>query len=128
MRPRKGAVPFDRNEVMNSLVQQESGGRAGVLGPQTQYGRAQGLTQMLPATAEQTARKMGVPWQPGMMTANTPEAAQYQRQLGQGYLNEGYQATGNVRDALRYYHGGPNRKNWGPKTNGYADSVLGRVR
>jgi hypothetical protein len=37
------------------------------------------------------------------------------------------QRTGNVRDALRYYHGGPNRSMWGPKTNAYADSILSRL-
>lgn len=131
-RKRGGAGPgqptFQPSAVMGSLIQQESGGRAGVLGPQTRYGQAQGLTQMLPATAESVAKKLGVPWRPDLMTGTSKAAAAYQRALGQAYLEEGYQATGNIRDALHYYHGGPSRKLWGPKTRGYAESVISRMR
>jgi soluble lytic murein transglycosylase-like protein len=62
------------------------------------------------------------------MTASTAEGAAYQRALGEAYLAEGLDRTGNQRDALRYYHGGPNRRQWGPKTNAYADAILGRMR
>lgn len=61
------------------------------------------------------------------MKGSSPEAAEYQRKIGQAYLEEGLNATGNVRDALRYYHGGPDRRLWGPKTNNYADSILKRM-
>lgn len=130
--PRKGGAgsglrTFQPSAVMDSLIQQESGGRAGVLGPQTKYGQAQGLTQMLPATAEGVAKKLGVPWRPDLMTGTSKAAAAYQRALGQAYLEEGYGATGNIRDALHYYHGGPNRRLWGPKTRGYADKVISRL-
>lgn len=113
--------------LMPSLIQQESGGRTGVLGPQTRYGQAQGLTQMLPGTAREMAGKLGLPWRPDLMTGTSPEAAQYQQQLGQAYLQEGFDRHGNARDALRYYHGGPNQKLWGPKTDAYADAVLSRA-
>lgn len=93
----------------------------------TKYGQAQGNTQVLPATGQGLASKLGIPWRPDLMTGTTPEAAAYQRRIGQAYLEEGLSKTGNVRDALRYYHGGPNRKMWGPKTNGYADSILKRM-
>jgi hypothetical protein len=118
---------FQPSSVMDSLIQQESGGRPGVLGPQTRYGQAQGLTQMLPATAEAVAKKLGVPWRPDLMTGTSKSAAEYQRALGQAYLEEGYGATGNIRDALHYYHGGPSKKLWGPKTRRYADSVISRM-
>lgn len=113
--------------LFDALIQQESGGRPGVRGPKTRWGRALGLTQMLPATAQEMARKVGVPWQPEMMTAKDERGAAYQRKLGEAYFNEGLEKTGNERDALRYYHGGPNRKQWGPKTNAYADQVLARA-
>lgn len=109
------------------LVQQESGGQAGILGPQTRYGQAQGRTQMLPATARQMAERIGVPWRPEMMTGRTEEAASYQDRLGMEYLREGFSRTGNARDALRYYHGGPDRGIWGRNTNRYADEVLARA-
>lgn len=115
--------------VFGSLITQESGGRPGVLGPQTQYGRAEGLTQMLPATAQGVAQKLGVAWRPELMTGTTPEAAQYQTQLGKAYFEEGLQKYGgNVEKALMYYHGGPDEAQWGPKTHAYAQAVLGRVQ
>jgi soluble lytic murein transglycosylase-like protein len=122
-----GSRTFQPAAVMDALISVESGGRAGVLGPETRYGRAQGLTQMLPATAQQMAQKLGVPWRPDLMTGTGEAAAAYQRALGQAYLDEGYQSTGSIRDALHYYHGGPNRKMWGPKTRQYAQNVISRI-
>jgi soluble lytic murein transglycosylase-like protein len=122
-----GPRTFQPSAVMDSLIAVESGGRAGIQGPQTPYGRAQGLTQMLPATAQGIATKLGVPWRADLMTGASPDAAAYQRALGQAYLEEGYKATGNIRDALHYYHGGPSRKLWGPKTRAYADNVISRL-
>lgn len=109
------------------LRAQESGNRPGISGPMTKYGQAQGQTQLLPDTAKAMAAKLGVPWQPEMMTGTTPEAAQYQDMLGQAYLQEGIEKTGNLKDALRYYHGGPDRRLWGDKTNAYADQVMARM-
>jgi len=80
---------------------------------------------MLPSTAAEMANKLGVPWRPDLMTAKTDEGASYQRMLGEAYLQEGLERTGNPRDAIRYYHGGPDRSKWGPKTNAHADKVIG---
>lgn len=88
---------------------------------------ALGSTQMLPGTAKDMANKLGLPFRPDLLRSNDPAALDYQRQLGAAYLQEGLQRTGNVRDALRYYHGGPDRAQWGPKTNAYADSILSRI-
>lgn len=73
------------------------------------------------------ARNLGVPYRADLMTATTPAGAQYQRALGEAYFNEGLAKTGNYYDAARYYHGGPNRRQWGPKTNAYADSIIRRL-
>lgn len=117
------------NDVFGALIAQESGGRPGVTGPQTPYGRAQGMTQMLPATAQGMAQKLGVAWRPDLMTGTSPEAAQYQQQLGRAYFEEGLQKYGgDVQKALMYYHGGPNEAIWGPKTHAYAQNVLARVQ
>lgn len=127
--PMSGGAPGDPGTIMPALIAQESGGRAGVLGPQTDYGRAEGRTQMLPATAEAMARKLGVPWRPDLMRGDTPAAADYQDKLGQAYLEEGLaKYGGDPRKALMYYHGGPDESLWGPKTNAYADQVLGRLQ
>jgi soluble lytic murein transglycosylase-like protein len=115
------------DQVFQALVQQESGGRTGVRGRQTAYGVPLGRTQMLPETAREMAAKLGVPWRLDLLTANTEQAKRYQNVLGRAYFNQGLSETGNYRDALHYYHGGPNRKLWGPKTQRYASEVLARL-
>lgn len=118
----------DASSMMDALIAQESGGNGNAVGPQTPYGQAQGSTQMLMETAEGVARKLGIPWNPSLMRGDTPNALAYQRQLGQAYLQEGLDKYGgDIRQALRYYHGGPNEALWGPKTNAYADAVMARM-
>lgn len=131
--PRQGATPGGGNDpyaaTFEALVQQESGGQPGVLGPQTDYGRAEGMTQMLPATAQSMAQKLGLPWRPELMRGATPEAAQYQRTLGRAYFDEGLERYGgDVNKALMYYHGGPDERLWGPKTRRYAQEVQARMQ
>ncbi len=109
--------------ALPALKQRESGGRPGVMGPQTQWGRAVGSTQMLPDTAKAVAAKVGLPWRPDLLSGTTPEAASYQDTLGHAYLTEGIAKTGSLEDGLRYYHGGPDRRQWGPKTEAYAKAV-----
>lgn len=82
---------------------------------------------MLPGTAQEMATKLGLPFRPDLLRSNDPAALDYQRRLGAAYLQEGLAKTGNVRDALRYYHGGPDRAQWGPKTNAYANAILSRI-
>ncbi len=84
--------------------------------------------QVLPETAREMSGKLGVPYRPDLLTAKNDAGATYQRMIGGAYLKEGMQKTGNLRDALHYYHGGPNRKLWGPKTRGYANSILARIK
>lgn len=122
-----GPMPTSADALFPSLVAQESGGRAGVRGPMTQYGQALGRTQVLPSTARGIAQNLGIPYREDLLTGTTPEAAAYQDQLGRAYLEEGFAKTGNARDALMYYHGGPDRSLWGPKTQRYADEVLMRA-
>lgn len=97
------------------------------MGQPTKWGRALGIAQLLPDTAKGVAAQLGVPFRSDLLTAKSPEGARYQAALGEAYFNEGLTKTGNVRDALHYYHGGPNRQQWGPKTRAYANQVLGRL-
>lgn len=104
---------------------QESSNRPGVLGPMTASGQAEGLTQLLPQTAQEMAVKLGVPWQPALMRGTTPEATAYQEKLGRAYFDQGLAATGGDQaKALEYYYGGPDPSQWGPKTQAYAQTVL----
>lgn len=82
---------------------------------------------MLPETAREMAGKLGLSWRPDLLTSTTAEGSAYQERLGRAYFEEGLRKTGSVRNALQYYHGGPNPKMWGPKTRAYATNVLGRV-
>jgi soluble lytic murein transglycosylase-like protein len=116
------------NDVFGSLIQQESGGRPGVVGPRTAYGVPLGKTQLLPDTAKEMAAKLGLPWKPELLKGTNAQASAYQEQLGRAYFDEGLQKNGgNVERALMYYHGGPNEKLWGPKTRTYAKAVLART-
>lgn len=113
-------------EVWRNIIQRESGGRPGVLGPPTKYGRAEGLTQMLPATAKAMAAKLGIAWRPALMRGTSEEAAEYQEKLGRAYFAEGLERYGgDVVRAAMYYHGGPDEALWGPKTRAYAAAVAG---
>lgn len=82
---------------------------------------------MLPGTAQEMASKLGLPFREDLLRSNDPLALRYQQTLGAAYLREGFDKTGNVRDALHYYHGGPDRRQWGPKTHTYAEDVLRRL-
>lgn len=126
--PAAASTQADVEAVWEAAKQQESGGRGDAVGPQTDYGRAYGSTQMLPATAEAMARKLGIAWNPALMRENSPKALAYQDRLGRAYFEEGLEKYGNVEDALRYYHGGPNEKLWGPKTEAHVRAVMSRVQ
>jgi soluble lytic murein transglycosylase len=119
-RKRRAAFPAG---LFDALIQQESGGN----GEAVSSAGALGSTQMLPNTAREMAQKLGLPFRPDLLRSKAPEALQYQRALGRAYLEEGMAKTGNVRDALHYYHGGPDRSQWGPKTHAYANSILSRL-
>jgi len=108
---------------MPALIKQESGGD----GMARSKAGALGSTQTMPATAKEMAAKVGLPFRPELLQSNKPEALAYQRKLGEAYLSEGLQKTGNLRDALHYYHGGPDRQQWGPKTRAYADAILSHL-
>jgi hypothetical protein len=114
----------DLDAIFEALVEQESGGD----GTAKSYAGALGSTQMLPATAQEMAKKLGLPWQPALLQSNDPEAIKYQRQLGRAYFDEGLEKyDGDIQKALMYYHGGPDEDQWGPKTRAYVKQVLGRL-
>jgi hypothetical protein len=117
----------DPNDVFSSLVHHESHGEAGAVGPDTPYGNALGAAQTLPDTAREMANKLGLPWRPELLTAKSPEGLDYQLKLGRAYFNEGLaKYNGDLGKALMYYHGGPDERQWGPKTHAYANAILAR--
>lgn len=123
--------PASADAVWKSIKHQESGGEASpgtAVGPDTPYGNALGSTQMLPATAEAMARKLGIAWNPALMRENSPKALAYQDQLGRAYFEEGVQkAGGDLSQGAAYYFGGPDPKLHGPKTRAYVQAVMARA-
>jgi hypothetical protein len=116
------------DKTFDALIQQESSGGKNLVGPLTKYGRALGAGQTLPDTARAMAKRLGIAWQPERLTSHKPEDIAYQKQLAAAYWKEALQkCNGNVYDALCYYHGGPDRDQWGPKTRAYAANVMKRV-
>lgn len=93
-------------------VTRESGGNPDAVGPKTKWGHARGLTQLLDATAKEM----------GVTNIHDPE----QNVIGGlKYWQQGYNREGNAIGAFNYYHGGPNKKIWGPKTNAYSSAIVG---
>lgn len=84
--------------------------------------------QVQDATGQEMAQKLGLPWRPDLMRGTDQASADYQRAIGNAYLREGIDKTGSTLGGLMYYHGGPNRRYWGPKTRAYAAEVLRRIR
>jgi hypothetical protein len=120
-----GAGGFDA--FVGSLRRVESGGRPRP-GQPTQYGTAQGTMQVLDSTGQAMAERLGVAWRPDLMRGTSPEAVAYQDKIGRAYAQEAWQASGgDPRVAAMYYHGGPDRKLWGPKTRRHGDRVMANM-
>lgn len=103
----KYGVPLN---LLTAQIQAESSGNPLAVSP----AGAQGLGQLMPTTA----KALGVtdPYDP---TQSIDAAARLDAQ--------DHAATGNWADALRMYHGGTDRKNWGPKTQAYADKIMSQT-
>lgn len=126
--PDHGGVPTDPDLAFDALIKQESSGRVGISGPQTKWGKAHGLGQVLDSTAKQMAKRLGLPWRPDLMTDTSQAGANYQLQISRAYFDEGMQRNnGDVPKALAFYHGGPDMRQHGPKTASYVQAVLGKA-
>lgn len=106
------------------IVAQESRGDYTRVSPKG----ALGAYQVMPATGRSLANRLGMEWRPELMTANTPEAKQYQDAIGSAAIQEAISAGGgDLVTTAKYYHGGSNRANWGPKTDRYAADIVRRM-
>jgi hypothetical protein len=136
--PMQGRPPFnqpspqgggaDYGQFKQAIIGQETGGRYGV--PNAEGSGAMGIGQVMPETAKALAERLGLPYRPDLMGGTSPQAQQYQDAITEAAVREAWQAGGNGRDpvtAAMYYHGGSNRKIWGPRTRRYAQNVLGRM-
>lgn len=119
-------VGFDA--FKSAIIGQESGGRYGVANQQGSG--AMGVGQVMPETARALSSRLGIPYRPDLMGGTSAEARSYQDKITDAALREAWAAGGNGRDvrtSAHYYHGGSNRKIWGPKTRDYGQSILRRM-
>ena len=103
---------------MAAVKQVESGGNYAAVGPKTRYGNASGAYQWLTSTWNNYG---------GFADAKDapPEVQEQRAREDFGRLWEQY--GGDVRQIAMHWHGGPNQKQWGPKTRSYAEKVAGLV-
>lgn len=93
-----------------SIMHQESGGNPNATSNQD----ARGLMQLLPATAK------------GLGVTDIYDPAQNVK-AGVTYIKQGLDAGGgNYALAAAHYFGGPDQKQWGPKTHQYVDDIAAR--
>lgn len=103
-------------ELALAVAHVESGMRPAhtVTGPPTRYGRAVGSMQILPSTG----RAMGC--------GNLRDTRQNVR-CGVRYLRRSLDRHGDAGMAALEFHGGSNRRLWGPRTQRYRQMVLARM-
>lgn len=121
-------APANYDAFKRAIIKQETGGRYGI--PNAQGSGAMGVGQVMPDTARALAARVGLPYRPELMAGTHAEARAYQDRITDAAVKEAWNAGGQGRDpraSAMYYHGGSNRKIWGPKTRRYADEVLTKI-
>lgn len=119
-----GGPTYD--DFYKAIVQQESGGRYGI--PNAQGSGAMGLGQIMPGTAKALAARLGLDYRPDLLAGKSKEARAYQDALTQAATKEAWEyGKGDPALAATYYHAGPNKKGWGPKTRRYSEEVSKRL-
>lgn len=85
-------ISYEKPQVMDALVdaviKQESNGKEKAVGPETKYGRAKGLMQLLDTTAKDVMKQMGMDpndWEPFNGELNRKVGTHYLKQLLKKY-------------------------------------------
>ena len=93
--------------IMQGLFSTESSNNGNAVSPKG----AQGIGQVMPATASATAKQHGFTYRPDLMVGNTPEALQYQKHMASTVFTDDLGlAHGDPVKALTIYHGGLTRR------------------
>lgn len=117
--------PLSIQSVLPAIVAQESGGNYAAVNGET---GALGAYQVMPTTAQTLAGRLGLPWNPTLMTSDSPAGRAYQDRIGQAAIQEAIDASGGDPATMAaYYHGGSDRSKWGPRTQQYANEVVARI-
>lgn len=124
-----GGFPVSFYQFKRAIIGQETGGRYGL--SNYEGSGARGIGQVMPETERVLAKRAGIAYQPGLMTASHPAARDYQDKITDAALREAWNAGGAGRDVVtsaKYYFGGSDRNKWGRKTNRYAQDIVSRLR
>jgi soluble lytic murein transglycosylase len=90
------------NQLVNSIIRQESGGRVDAVSPKG----ALGIMQLMPSTARDMAGELGIPYDQQRLTRD----ASYNQQLGTAFLNKMLDRyDGEPALAVAAYNAGPGR-------------------
>lgn len=107
------------------FVAQESSGDYTARNPET---GALGRYQIMPDTGRALAKRVGVAWNPAMMTRDDPASRRYQDALGNAAIQEAIDyGQGDPMKVFGYYYGGSDTRRWGPKTRQYQQDMMGRL-
>lgn len=109
-----------RPEVLDRMWAKESnrGTHPTMIGEQTRWGTAKGHFQQLDTTVNTWSERLGRKFDPFDFTDGLSVAAAQMRENLHTY-------GGDERKAVMAYHGGPDQRKWGKRTQAYADAVLG---
>lgn len=100
--------------LLRAQIQAESSGNPGAVSRDAQGNPiAIGISQFTPATAQQF----------GIDPRDPVQSIDAQAR----YMSQNLDKYGNVADALRDYHGGPNQANWGPKGEAYVSKITNNM-
>lgn len=105
----KHGVPVN---ALIALAHQESRFNTSATGVQTKYGKAQGIMQYIPPTA----KSLGID---PMDAGQSIDAAAMQ-------LRQRLDAGDSMEDAFRFHFAGPDKRQWGAKTQIYGSEVSGK--
>lgn len=137
------APSFDLDAILRSQAIQESGGRQfdskgrTIMGPQTRYGKAVGIAQVIPQFGPDYARMAGVDWNEQKLYSSAEYGMTLMRGGMQNYLKR---YDNDIRKALAAYNWGPGNlnsairrhgDNWEAsapaETRNYISKILGRI-
>lgn len=110
--------PEQLAQIASTMGWIESSWRPDVEGTQLPDGtKAQGLMQVTPTTAENTAKQWGMNY-----ADYNPKSAQHNANMGLMVLVDNLNRTnGNVEEAVAQYHGGTSKANHGDATKGHVN-------
>lgn len=117
--------PLTVDTVIPVIKSQESHGNYTAKNKET---GALGAYQVMPATGQSLAQRVGLPWKPELMTSNSKAGVTYQDQIGRAAVQEAIDNSGgDAATMASYYHGGSDRSGWGPRTQKYASEVVSQL-